>query len=93
MAKKKKGTSDLTPIQELSSMPTLQDTGGGLNDVNANLGTLKDQYHPGSLPAFQATMQGLSERVYKQRQTQELGTITGIMDPSKVSGGTFAKKC
>jgi len=87
MAKKK---SDLTPIQELSSMPTLKDSGGGLKELTSNIETLKNVYHPGSLPAFQATMQGISERVYKARQAQELGTMSGFMDPSKVSGGTFS---
>jgi len=97
MAKKKsskKGSSDLSgtlnPIQGMQSLPQMVDTGNPLQDVNTNLGTLKEGYHPGTLPLFQQVMAGIAERTYANRQSSEMGTISGIMDPSKVSGGTFS---
>lgn len=85
MAKKEE-----TPSLISGTLPSLQDTGKPLADVNANLSTLKGQFHPGTLPLFQNVMSSISERVYKARQTSDMDTIGGVMDPTKVSGGTMS---
>jgi len=71
------------------TLPTMQETGKPIADATANLQTLKGQHHPGTLPLFQKTMQGISERVYKARQSSDMQAIGGTMNPSQVSGGTM----
>lgn len=72
------------------TLPTMQETGKPIADATANLQTLKGQHHPGTLPLFQKTMQGISERVYKARQSSDMQAIGGTMNPSQVSGGTMS---
>jgi len=74
------GTSPLPNI----SPPTL--TGNTDQDIK----TLESKYNPGGIANFQSLMQTVSKKIYDQRQQSELASAQQQVDPSKVSGGTFA---
>lgn len=72
------------------TLPTLQETGKPITDATANIDSLKGQYYPGTLGVFRDTMGAIAERAYKSRQTSDMKTLGGYMDPTKVSGGQFS---
>lgn len=91
MAKKKTTlTGTLNPIEEATAMPEQVDTGRPLTDVETNLANAQAKYRPGSLTAFQKVMQGISQRVYAQKQNTDMGAISGYINPTQVSGGNFS---